>query len=336
MLSIPDIGAHRTKLADWLELSCIESADRRVGFGTLVSASDMDREEQPEDISEDDVWEDDLVVSVQAEITERLKCIGDEYPFSIDERGRFIEFRSNLSEAGAVYLFCLFLSHATDRSIVPEELAPPVDHAVRDLFQVCATVAAAGYIGGHAMSFGWPRPSSETFLQALNRIYALFGDGEPHAQPPPGAPKQVKDDEIDVIAWRPTPDRLPGTQYLLGQAASGSGWKNKGVVAAADGFHKFWFKHAPASQHVNAMFMPFCLEEDPADGQAVTQEDIRAGHVRYWTLKLGVLIYRCRMAHYAAEGLGVHRAGTCTVERAAEIAGVMDWVHAYSQRLQDA
>lgn len=34
----------------------------------------------------------------------------------------------------------------------------------------------------------------------------------------------VKDEEIDVIAWKPREDKTPGTYYLLGQVASGDKW----------------------------------------------------------------------------------------------------------------
>ncbi len=165
MLSIPDGNAHKTKLADWLELSCVCAPDGRTGFGTLVSAADMSREEQPEDITDDDLWEDAIVISAQNEIGNRLKCIGDDYPFRIDDRGDYIQMVQNVTDAGAVYLFCLFLSHANDRTIIPESLAPQIDNAARDLFQACATVAAAGYVRGNAMSFGWPRQGGRHFLK---------------------------------------------------------------------------------------------------------------------------------------------------------------------------
>jgi hypothetical protein len=271
VLAIPDTTVHRTKLADWLELNALSSSDGRIGFGTLVSASDLSKEDQPEDIAEDDTSDEVLVLSVQSEIEWRRKLIGADYPFRIDDKGQSMQLSANITATGAAYLLCLFLSHAKDRTIIPKGLAPKITNKVRDLFQACATVAAGGFVQGTAISFGWPRPNKSNFLKALHRVYQLFGDGTPVKRPRPAASKAVKDDGIDVIAWRPSIDGLPGTQYLLGQVASGADWVDKSVVADSKHFHKYWFESQPSCQHQDAMFMPFCLEPVGTDPQRATR-----------------------------------------------------------------
>lgn len=335
MLAVPDRNAHKTKLADWLELKALASRDGRIGFGTLVSAANLETEEQPEDISEEDIWQDDLVISVQEEINSRLKTVGENYPFRIDPKGNYMEVVPEISDAGAIYLFCLFLSHATDRSIVPEALAPAVDNTVRDLFQACATFAAAGYVQGTAMSFGWPRPNREAFLTALKVIYAKFNDGQVVDEPPPAAPTAVKDDGIDVIAWRPSPDGLPGTHYLLGQVASGHNWTDKSVIENSGVFHYYWFQRPPATQHQDAMFMPFCIEAKGHDDGASAQE-VLADHMQRLTKKYGMVIYRYRLARYAADGLLIHESGLHEVQRANELPKILAWVREYSDSLRAA
>ena len=335
MLSIPDRTAHVTKLADWLELSCLRAPDGRVGFGTLISASDLSTEEQSEDISEEDEWQEDLVVSVQAEIDDRRKKVGDDYPFFVDARGESMQLVGELSISGAVYLFCLFLSHAYDRTIIPEAIAPNIDNHARDLFQVCATVAAAGYVEGIAMSFGWPRPDRAGFLAALHRIYGMFGDGTPVAVPPPAAPDDVKDDGIDIIAWRPAPDGLPGTQYLLGQVASGKDWSDKSVVSDVARFHQYWFHRQPASPHQPAMFIPFCLEPMSND-DTVPLLAVAVDYMQRLTSKFGVVIYRNRMPHFTTRGIRFHQATGGPVERIDELPLVAHWVQNYSQILRMA
>ncbi len=81
MFAIPDRTVHVTKLADWLEFCSIQSPSGRIGFGTLVSAAGMSADEQPEDISDEEIWEDELVLNLQNEISARRKCIGRDYPF---------------------------------------------------------------------------------------------------------------------------------------------------------------------------------------------------------------------------------------------------------------
>jgi hypothetical protein len=259
----------------------------------------------------------------------------DDYPFVVDDDGGGIERVGAVTPVGAIYLFCLFLSHAYDRTIIPQEHAPDITHAVRDLFQICATIAAAGYVDGIAVSFGWPRPDSERFLDALKRIYRLFGDGTPHDAPPPGAPDAVKDDGIDVIAWRPTPDGLPGTQYLLGQVASGNDWQDKSVVTYIDVFHRFWFSTQPAARETPAMFMPFCLEPKGA-ADAFEAQEIAVANMQRLTNQFGMLFYRYRMPYFAAKGIKANTEQGHMVERIDELPRVQQWVQQYSDQLRAA
>lgn len=245
MLSVPDETVHRTKIADWLELKAISSPDGRVGFGTLVSATALAENEPRVNIGDEDRAEEQFVLRVQVEIGRRLNNVGDDYPFRIDDKGRALQFVTPVSEGGSVYLFCLFLSHAFDRTIVPKKLAPKITNAVRDLFQACATVAAGGYVKGPSMSFGFPRPDGTTFLKALHRVYQLFGDGKPRKHPRPAAARNIKDNGIDIIAWRRSVDNLPCTLYLIAQVASGANWEGKSVVSDRQHFHKYWFENVP-------------------------------------------------------------------------------------------
>ena len=126
MLAVPDDSVHRTKIADWMELKAIASPDGRVGFGTLVSGTALTENSQEENIADEDIAEEELVLRIQDEIARRRKNVGDDYPFRIDDKGRALEFITPVSEVGSVYLFCLFLSHAFDRTVMPKKLAPKV------------------------------------------------------------------------------------------------------------------------------------------------------------------------------------------------------------------
>ena len=75
------------------------------------------------------------MLCAQAEIDRRFANIGDDYPFRIDAKGRALQFVTPVSNVGSVYLFCLFLSHAADHTIVPKAFAPDVTNKVRDLFR---------------------------------------------------------------------------------------------------------------------------------------------------------------------------------------------------------
>jgi hypothetical protein len=163
----------------------------------------------------------------------------------------------------------------------------------------------------------------------------MFGDGTPHREPPPAAPDQVKDDGIDIIAWRPSPDGLPGTIYLLGQVASGKDWRGKTVIAYITMFHQYWFHRQPAAQPQAAMFIPFCLDPKGTEDAALAQE-IAVDNMQRLTMQFGVLVYRYRMPHYAAIGLQGQTQHGHFIERADELPRVEQWVQAYAERLRTA
>jgi len=333
VLAVPDETVHRTKVADWLELKALSSPDGRVGFGTLVAATALANDEQMEDIGDEDQADEQLVLGVQGEIARRLKNIGDDYPFRIDDKGRALQHVTPVTEAGSVYLFCLYLSHAFDRTIMPKKLAPKMTNKVRELFQACATVAAGGYVGGPAMSFGFPRPDGADFLKALHSVYQLFGDGKPRKRPRAAAARNVKDNGIDIIAWRRAINNLPGTLYLVAQVASGADWVDKSVVADRNHFHKYWFEVVPGSQPHDAMFMPFGLEpEDPQDGTAY--EEVLKDYMQSVAYRHGDLFYRDRVAKHLAYGLGLVAGGEQHIQGVPEISKVITWVDKYTERLR--
>ena len=320
-------------MADWLELKAIASPDSKIGFGTLVSGTALTENEQEENIADEDTAEENFVIGVQNEIERRLKSIGDDYPFRIDDKGRHLQFITPVSNVGSVYLFCLFLSHAYDRTIVPKKLAPKVTNKTRDLFQACATVAAGGFVRGPSISFGFPRPDGTTFLKALHRVYKLFGDGTPRKTPRPAAAKKIKDNGIDIIAWRRSIDDLPCTLYLVGQVASGKDWEGKSVTTDRLHFHKYWFTSEPGSQAHDAMFMPFGLEpEDPEDG--TPYEKVLKDHIQSIGYSFGTLFYRNRIAKHLAEGLELVAAGELQIERHGDLPKIIKWVESYMKKLK--
>lgn len=335
MLAVPDESCHRSKIADWLELKAISSPDGRVGFGTLISATALTENEQEENIGDEDAEEDQLVLDAQAEISRRLESVGDDYPFRIDDNGQAMCFVTPVTRTGSIYLFCLFLSHAYDRTILSKKDAPKVTNRERDLFQACATIAAGGYVRGPSKSFGWPRPDGSDYLKALKLVYALFGDGTPNKRARPAAAQAVKDNGIDVIAWRRPADNLPGTLYLVGQVASGKDWKDKSVVTDRMHFHQMWFERQPGSQPTDAMFMPFGLEPDiPADGTPYTT--VLIDHMQSVAYKFGQLFYRDRVARHFGEGMSLIDAGEAEIERHGDVPKILRWVNSYSKRLRTA
>ena len=165
----------------------------------------------------------------------------------------------------------------------------------------------AGYENGPSYALGL-EPSSTAFLPRLGEIYAAFGDGTPVTTIPPGAPAMVKDDGVDVIAWKAMPDQRPPASYLLAQVASGNNWRTKSVKVTIDRFHATWFAPAPARDARPAIMIPFCVEGGIDDDEDLEQEALAMGWRRL-VVEFGELFYRYTMPHYAELGLGLHAGG---------------------------
>jgi hypothetical protein len=326
---------HRSKVADWVELEALAAPDGRMGFGTLISQVALSEDEQIQNIADEDIAQDGLVLRVQNEISRRQRTIGDDYPFRIDDQGHALQLVEPVTLVGSVYLFCLFLTHAFDATIVPKSLAPKVTNKTRDLFQACSTVAAGGYVTGPAISFGFPRPDGTAFLAALHRVYALFGDGRPHTKPRAAWSKKVKDNGIDIIAWRRSADGLPCDLYLIAQVASGADWEEKSVVPDREHFHKYWFEAAPGSQPQDAMFTPFGLEPDEPE-DTTSYEDVLKDYMQSIAYRYGTLFYRERVAKYLAKGLDLVAKGENHIERVKDIKTIVSWVDSYRKKLRSA
>ena len=142
----------------------------------------------------------------------------------------------------------------------------------------------------------------------------------------------MKDDEIDVIAWRPEPDDGVPSLYLLGQAASGRGWRSKSIRNAVDHvFHPTWFEVQPPMTPLPAMFIPFALDES-ADSPLGFDDEDSANHWRA-TLELGTIYGRYRVPRYAATAPALSTQGIAPIERLNDTPALHAWVAAARARL---
>jgi hypothetical protein len=184
---------------------------------------------------------------------------------------------------------------------------------------------------------GWPRPDSSSFVEKLKQVYERFNDGKPHPTVPQWAPTHVKDDEIDVIAFKHEPDGQAATIYLLAQAASGKNWQEKSVKSAVDTYHKTWFHQCPASPPTPAIAMPFCLpsQADNFESDHEVQEQI-AGKFWRTATQMGVVLYRNRIAQYVDEAVALAKTGIAPIEQLEALPTVRAYVEKYREQLQAA
>lgn len=282
---------NRILAADLLELTALLAPDNRALLSELTSALEIGQDEY-EDL--DDILQirERAAIGAATEIETRARQLGDAYPFSLDAKGSSLSYEAKPNWGRTLYVLALILSH------LPSEQSPVLERAsllpsdddiikLRRWFQYCATASVAAEIGGDAWAFGWPRPDGSAFLDKLKEIWTQLKDGDVRESPSPGAPKAVKDDEIDIIAARPSCDGLHGFPIILGQVASGGNWKSKPLRNHADHvFYPEWFSTIPASQTLVYHIIPFVIEP---------------GSFRRETRRLGHLMHRVRLCARALE-----------------------------------
>lgn len=328
------LKARPSVICDWLELSVLAKPETPFRLSSLKRYRDTHRESEDSDSEgkhsrEDDTdfegisgGDDDAFLdAISEEIADREGALSDCYPFETDDSGYKLKLKNTLSAGAHIYIFCLLLSNSKVDDILDGKWLPNIDSTARDLFQVCATMAAAGEVMGPAISFGWPRPNENPpFLQKLREVYQLFGEGEVVEQPREGVSPSPKDAEIDIIAWRPSHDRSPGQMYLLGQVASGGNWKGKSLKNAIDKFHDNWFTRRPASDATASIFIPQDINSE-SDGN-------RHAIIHAETPYYGRILDRLRLPRRASEGICLADSQHhLIIERRHEIPKVINWVN---------
>lgn len=307
----------RSALADWLELSALSSDRKQVSEADLIglhelyggdSVATLRSETETGEVLDESILETMQEQSLQAvveEIMYRAEVLQGCYPFKVKPRGILLAESTGeeqLTIGEWVYLFCLLSSAIREGGLQTTDES--IETRIASLFQVCACLAAVGYLSGTASSFGFPRAQGNAFLPALQLAYKEFGEGTVRSDDnvPPGFPSDLKDGGIDVIAWRDFPDKLPGKLYLLGQCASGKNWKSKPVRTYIKSFHGNWFTGTPASEPIEALFIPFTFHHELQDSDEEDFSTRRRNAFHYETRTFGVIHDRFRLAYFA--GLG--------------------------------
>ena len=217
--------------ADYLELTAFFATDAAARTSDLANAASLGAAAGHVDLQgEMREGEEEIVTSTVNRLETRRDALDTAYPFELDRRGEVLSYELHPRSFGqAAYVLSLVLSNL--RAVSPvlggSDLHPDDNEVprLREYFQYFATAALAAEVQGHAWSFGFPRPDRSPFLHKLERIWLQLGDGRVEAQA--GAPRRPKDDQVDVFAARPHPDRLPGFPLAAAQVATGRNAREK-------------------------------------------------------------------------------------------------------------
>lgn len=281
------------RLADWLELKALASADANSSITDLVrelqrngTTEEPVRDESDETTNDDDDDDDEkpdsreqravaLAEDAFSAIEERkLACkIEGAYPFEIDNRSIQLR-RDGLKSA---YAFFLMLGEFGQKK--------GVKRATKIFEHMCATATRA-YLGPNTSTavFGFPRdvPNlGKGFKKAVNDLCFLLSEGVQcrHSD----KVRDEKDAGLDVVAWRSFPDGRVGKLIAFGQCATGDDWTSKTTELLPEAWCNTWLAEAPASQPVVRMFfLPYRVRLK--DWDSVSR-------------RAGIVFDRCRLVH---------------------------------------
>ena len=253
------------RAADFLELVAFFSNDSQASTSDLANTASIGAAEDHVDLQDEmESGEEEIVSGTVNCIDLRNRMLGRSYPFCLDTGGDILTCVLNDSSSGqAAYIVSLVLSNIRSLSpILDGSHVHPDDEEVRKLreyFQYFATAALAAEIHGDAWSFGFPRPDHSPFLIKLGQIWQQLRDGRVGAQI--GAPRQPKDDQVDVFAARYHDDGLPGFPLAVAQVATGQDAAQKSLKGHLGAFKSRWFVTQPVTEFIAYMIVPFALCE---------------------------------------------------------------------------
>lgn len=325
------------KLVDWMEINALLHEYCECATWSLLRAVGLAEDEVIDaftdtDIADnEDMEQESLLARVEREIERRLAALGVSYPFSYEDGVLRLQPIDDTSLAGCLtYLLCLRLSFPVN-DVVEISAFCPIDTWERNLFQSCANIAAAGYLGGKVYAFGWPRPDKTRLLQALVAVEQAMGnEGEVKTCPPDEAPIKPKDDELDVVAWIPHADGPGCALTLWGQVASGANWKDKPL--STDKITQFWRRwyHKPPPLHpVRAMFIPFTVFDEEHDKDTGLYKRKLQDHA----VSYGLIFHRYRLPAYVQRAFD--RGDEASVMKEASLSNVKSGLWGWWEWFQD-
>lgn len=248
--------------ADETEWSAVIHGDAHFSAGTLDDAMADAGDEFAADMADALLDEDRLQGqemlqearqgSVYEILIERISLLGDAYPFTIAGN-------SLVYQPGDIPIYELLLGICQ----APSLTSTPYCELPR-LFENLSMLAGCSYLGPRSDGYrtGWPRPEQVShFKAAIEQLKMKSGEFPSEWQwqpaehlPDDPAPKFIKEDGLDVVAWNRWPDQRTGQLYLLGQCACGKDWLKKDKDLDLRSLEE-WFR-LPRVEPVRSFFTP--------------------------------------------------------------------------------
>ena len=279
----PSLRAEEHELADFLEL-----AAWRDGGVSAVALSRLLGRLGENDYSSgvpEEEEEDPAVENAFAELERRRDACDGGYPFVLGDKGVTVRLDEPEDEAGvarhAIYKYLLL---ATRLNMKDNRCHAGCDGAL--LFEELAAESAKLYLGARSESlvFGTAAGAGD-FPGKIDELCERMGEGGGFCNRD-GAPPRAQDGKLDVVAWKPFADRLPGKLIAFGQCKTGTHYEGELTQLQPGSFCSKWIHTPPA---VTPVRMFFLAEARPR------------ARWRSAAVDAGILFDRCRVVDFCRD-----------------------------------
>lgn len=229
--------------------------------------------------------EDPAVENAFAELERRRDACDGGYPFVLGDEGATIRLdEPRDGEAAARHAIYKYLLLATRLNMRDCRRHAGCDGAL--LFEELAAESARRYLGDRSESlvFGTAAEAGD-FPGRIDELCERMGEGGGFCNRD-GAPPRARDGKLDVVAWKPFADRLPGKLIAFGQCKTGTYYESELTQLQPDSFCSKWLHTQPAVTPVRMFFL--------AEARPPT-------HWRSAAVDAGILFDRCRFVDFCRD-----------------------------------
>jgi len=221
-----------------------------------------------------------IVEEAYSEIERRKDACRDGYPFVIGEHGYAL--RIGLDAGNHKHVIYKYLLLATRLNMKNNSVHSDIDGSL--LLEELAADVARKYFGDRAEKFVFgTAAATSNFEERVNALCRLMEEGGGYVNHDMGQPN-LRDGELDVVAWKHFADRLPGKLIAFGQCKTGTNYKDTLTQLQPDSFCRKWLHSSPALTPVRMFFI----------AEAISR-------LRWYSTAsdAGLLFDRCRMVDYS-------------------------------------
>ena len=276
--SSPTQGASKRELADFAELICWKDSHTsatalsrllgRLGEGDRASGVQTE-EEADSDVNE-----------AYDEIERRMEACGGGYPFEVGYQGSTLQPVQDVDNPRHdIYKFLLL---ATRLQMDSNQRHANIDGT--QVFEELSAEVAKAYLGDRARSlvFGTAAGSSN-FPQKVGDLSDQLNEGGGYLNN--GGVVRPKDGKLDVVAWKPFTDDLPGKLIGFGQCKTGTHYEDDLTKLQPSTFRDMWLRSPIVVPPVRMFFIAEALNLSPDDRLHVSRQ-------------AGLLFDRCRIIDF--------------------------------------